>query len=138
MVRDKTVLRLLGGTIVAALAVVATTADQNARLAIGLLVGLPSLVLTIIGRVQLGKSFSVMPEARALVTTGLYSRLQHPMYVFLALFLAALIVVLGWSILIILWGALVIAQVIQARREEKVLAASCGADYEAYQRRTWF
>jgi protein-S-isoprenylcysteine O-methyltransferase Ste14 len=138
MVRDKTVLRLLGGTIVAALAVVATTADQNARLAIGLLVGLPSLVLTIIGRVQLGKSFSVMPEARALVTTGLYSRLQHPMYVFLDLFLAALIVVLGWSILIILWGALVIAQVIQARREEKVLAASFGADYEAYQRRTWF
>lgn len=29
---------------------------------------------------QLGRSFSVMPEARRLVTSGIYSRVRHPLY----------------------------------------------------------
>jgi protein-S-isoprenylcysteine O-methyltransferase Ste14 len=72
-----------------------------------------------------------MPEARALVTTGLYSRIQHPMYVFLDLFLASVIVGLDWPIVLWGWAIVVVVQAMQGRREEKVLAAAFGDDYVA-------
>ena len=134
---DKTAIRLAGAAVVAALAYAATLMGQNQRLVAGILVGLPSFALMIISRSHLGKSFSVMPEAKALVTTGLYAKIQHPMYLFLDLFLAAIIVLLGMPILLVVWGILVIVQVAQVRREEAVLAAAFGADYEAYRSRTW-
>src|SRR4029077_2733285 len=43
-----------------------------------LLVGI-SLIFT--ARLQLGKSFSLTPQARKLVTHGLYSRIRNPIYV---------------------------------------------------------
>ena len=43
--------------------------------------GLPSLVLLIVARIELGGSFSVRPKAQALVTHGLYSRVRHPIYI---------------------------------------------------------
>ena len=94
-------------------------------------------MLMMISRRQLGNSFSVLPEAKALVSTGLYLKLQHPMYLFLDLFLAALIVALHWPVLLWAWGILVVIQTVQVRREEKVLAASFGAAYEAYRGGTW-
>ncbi len=134
---DRTVIRLAGAAVVAALAYAATLMGENQRLVAGILVGLPSFALMIISRSHLGKSFSVAPEAKALVTTGLYAKIQHPMYLFLDLFLAAIIVLLGMPILLVVWGILVIVQVAQVRREEAVLAAAFGADYEAYRSRTW-
>jgi protein-S-isoprenylcysteine O-methyltransferase Ste14 len=86
----------------------------------------------------LGASFSVAPEAKALVTTGLYARIQHPMYVFLDLLLLTVIVALGTSILLLPWAIIVVVQTLQSRREEKVLAAAFGADYDSYRSRTWF
>jgi protein-S-isoprenylcysteine O-methyltransferase Ste14 len=135
---EKTVLRIVLAVVVAVLVLALTSMGHALRYAVGLLVGLPSFVLIIIGRKQLGKSFAVMPEARALVTTGLYSTIQHPLYVFLDVFLAALIVVLGWPILLLPWGLLVVVHLLQMRREEKVLAAAFGADYETYTSHTWF
>ena len=137
-VMDKTIFRITGAAIAGALALAATSVDQTSRLIIGMLIGIPSLVLMVMSRRQLGKSFSVTPQAKALVTTGIYSKIQHPLYLFLDLLLLAVIVGLGWSLFLIAWGILVIAQVRQARREEKVLADAFGADYEAYRMRTWF
>lgn len=134
---DKTMIRLVGAAVVAALAFAATAIDETPRIALSIAIGMPSFVLMIISRRQLGKSFSVMPEARALVTTGLYSRIQHPMYVFLDLFLVSVIVALGWPILLWAWGIVLVVQTLQARREEKVLAAAFGADYEVYGSRSW-
>jgi protein-S-isoprenylcysteine O-methyltransferase Ste14 len=108
------------------------------RLVIGIIIGLPSFLLMLISRRQLGDSFSIMPEAKTLVTTGLYYRIQHPMYFFLDLFLVSIIIVLGWSILLWAWIILVVVQILQSRREEKVLSAAFGAEYEAYQSQTWF
>jgi protein-S-isoprenylcysteine O-methyltransferase Ste14 len=133
----KTVVRILGGATVAALAVAATSMSQGPRLALSIVVGLPSFVLLIISRRQLGTSFSVNPEARTLVTKGLYSKIQHPMYLFLDLFIVALIVALDWSILLPIWGILVVVQVLRARREEKVLASAFGVEYRTYEARTW-
>jgi protein-S-isoprenylcysteine O-methyltransferase Ste14 len=130
-------LRLAAAAIGAALASIAVSLSQGPRLAIGAAIGIPSFVLTIISRRQLGKSFSVMPEARALVTTGLYSRIQHPMYLFLDLFVLALILATGWPIFLIVWGILVVVQALQARREEKVLSAAFGDQYKSYEACTW-
>ena len=37
-------------------------------------------ILWFVARRQLGASFSVRPEAQPLVTTGLYAKLRHPIY----------------------------------------------------------
>jgi protein-S-isoprenylcysteine O-methyltransferase Ste14 len=131
------ILRLVSAAVGAGLATIAASLSQGPRLAIGAAVGIPSFFLIIISRRQLGTSFSVMPEARTLVTTGLYSRIQHPMYLFLDLFLWALIVALGWPIFLVVWGILVVVQALQAHREERVLSAAFGAHYESYEARTW-
>jgi protein-S-isoprenylcysteine O-methyltransferase Ste14 len=76
---DKTVVRTAGAAIAAAGSLAAISMDQPVRIAICLIVGLPSFVLMVVSRRQLGASFSVRPEAKTLVTSGLYSRIQHPM-----------------------------------------------------------
>jgi protein-S-isoprenylcysteine O-methyltransferase Ste14 len=92
----------------------------------------------IAARWQLGPSFSVRPEARHLVTSGLYSRLRHPVYVF------GTPAVMGVLVALLGWGALAIAvivvpvEIVRSRREEAVLAERFGPEYEAYRKRTWF
>lgn len=135
---DKTALRLMGAAIAAALAFAATSMSQIPRIAIAIVVGLPSVVLIIIGRRQLGNSFSVKPKAKELVTTGLYSKIQHPLYVFLDLFLLAVIVAFQLPVMLWAWGILVVVHAIEARREEKVLLSAFGPSYEEYRRRSWF
>jgi protein-S-isoprenylcysteine O-methyltransferase Ste14 len=122
---------------VAALALAATSMDQTFRIVVSVAIGLPAFVLMNVSRHQLGTSFSVMPQAKALVTTGLYSRIQHPMYVFLDLFLAALIVAFNIPLALVLWGIIVVVQTLQSRREEQVLEARFAGEYEAYRSRTW-
>jgi protein-S-isoprenylcysteine O-methyltransferase Ste14 len=48
----------------------------------GAVIGLPSLALFVLARIELGSSFSVRPKAQTLVTHGLYSRIRNPIYVF--------------------------------------------------------
>jgi protein-S-isoprenylcysteine O-methyltransferase Ste14 len=95
-------------------------------------------VLWFVARWQLGDAFSVAPEARQLVTRGLYSKIRHPIYVFGTLaFLFVVLALQGWSALII-WVVVILIQIGRARREEHVLAKMFGADYTAYRSRTWF
>jgi protein-S-isoprenylcysteine O-methyltransferase Ste14 len=95
-------------------------------------------ILWIVARRQLGEAFSVRPEARQLVVTGLYAKLRHPIYVFGTMaFVLALLALQGWQALAI-WAILIPVQVIRGRREERVLAEAFGAEYEAYRNSTWF
>ena len=95
-------------------------------------------ILWLVARRQLGMAFSVGPQARQLVTTGLYTKVRHPIYVFGTMaFLLVLLALQGWAALVI-WAILIPVQVIRARRERDVLAAAFGAEYEAYRRSTWF
>jgi protein-S-isoprenylcysteine O-methyltransferase Ste14 len=48
----------------------------------GLTIATIGLVLWISARLQLGQSFTVRARATALVTTGLYSKIRHPIYLF--------------------------------------------------------
>ena len=97
-----------------------------------------SVVLLVVARLQLGASFSVKAKARKLVTTGLYSRIRNPIYVFGALALVGMAVVLGNWVLLVLVVLLVPLQLYRARKEEAVLAAAFGEEYERYKAGTWF
>jgi protein-S-isoprenylcysteine O-methyltransferase Ste14 len=95
-------------------------------------------VLVITARVQLGTSFSVRPEARELVTHGLYSRIRNPMYVFVDVLLFGLVLVLHMHWLLVILAGLAIFQGLQARREAKLLQEKFGQAYLDYRNQTWF
>jgi protein-S-isoprenylcysteine O-methyltransferase Ste14 len=133
----RSVYRLVCNGIFGALAYEATSLGPGIRFFIAIIIGLPSCVLMIVARRELGKSFSIAAVAKALVTNGLYSKIQHPMYLFLDLFLLAFIIFVNGSILLPFWAVLVLVQTFQSRREEKTLAAAFGHEYEAYEAGTW-
>jgi protein-S-isoprenylcysteine O-methyltransferase Ste14 len=120
-----------------ALVLVREGTQQQALFAGGLLllVGLPLLGLA---RRQLGRAFAVTPQAKGLVTRGLYSKIPHPMYVFLDLALLGAVIALRQAWLLVIWAGLVLVQVWQARREAKVLEQAFGDTYRDYRRRTWW
>lgn len=104
----------------------------------GLALGVPALLLLFLARFQLGKSFSATPQARELVTHGLYSKIRNPMYVFSAL------LIVGFALTVQIWYLLVIIavlmplQIIRAHQEAKVLEAKFGDAYREYRKNTWF
>ncbi len=97
-----------------------------------------SLPLFVLARWQLGNSFSIQAKATTLVTTGLYSRIRNPIYLFGGLLVA------GVSLFLSPWGPLVVAilivplQIYRSRNEERVLARAFGEEYERYKSKTWF
>jgi protein-S-isoprenylcysteine O-methyltransferase Ste14 len=103
----------------------------------GLLLSAISLPLWVVARRQLGDAVSAMPEARQLVTHGLYSKIRHPIYIFGCLaFFGSLLALQVWPILVA-WLALTPLEVVRARREDRVLADAFGSAYAAYRSKTW-
>jgi protein-S-isoprenylcysteine O-methyltransferase Ste14 len=96
------------------------------------------LPLLVLARRQLGNAFSVTPQAKGLVTKGLYARIPHPMYVSLDLALLGAVIMVRRPWLLIAWAGLVGAQVWQARREGRVLEQAFGDAYRTYRSRTWW
>jgi protein-S-isoprenylcysteine O-methyltransferase Ste14 len=91
-----------------------------------------------VARYQLGNSFSAKPEARELVTRGLYSKIRNPIYVSGGVTVTGLLLVLQRPVLWIILVPIVIIQVIRGRREAEVLEAAFGDAYRQYRSRTWF
>jgi protein-S-isoprenylcysteine O-methyltransferase Ste14 len=83
----------------------------------------------------LGRQFSIMPEARSLVTSGPYAIVRHPLYVceLIAFFGFALQHIQPWSL--ILFVAQAALQFVRMIYEERVLTAAF-PEYEAYRQRT--
>jgi protein-S-isoprenylcysteine O-methyltransferase Ste14 len=83
----------------------------------------------------LGRSFSIAPTARELITTGPYGLVRHPLYLAEAITTAGMILT-HWS-----WGAVILAitqLALQYRRiyhEENILRAAFPDSYDAYARR---
>ena len=104
----------------------------------GAVIALASLILILIARFQLGQAFSIRAKATRLVTTGLYTRLRNPIYVFGCFFF------LGMAMFIPFWWlllALIIVipmQIARARREAAVLETRFGDEYRLYRQQTWF
>jgi protein-S-isoprenylcysteine O-methyltransferase Ste14 len=110
---------------------------SNARW-VGLCIAIPAAVLFFVARWQLGTSFSVTPQARALVTHGVYSKIRNPIYVFSGLTLFGVLFALHSRYAFLLLAVVIPVQVIRAHRETKVLEARFGDEYRQYRKRTWF
>ncbi len=89
-------------------------------------------------RYQLGKSFALRAKAHQLVTHGVYSKIRNPIYVFGAVMIVGVVLVLHRPILWLLLAAIIIMQTLRARREAQVLEAAFGDAYREYRRKTWF
>jgi protein-S-isoprenylcysteine O-methyltransferase Ste14 len=110
---------------------------MNVETSVGVALAVISFVLVVLARSQLGKSFSVTPMANDLVTHGLYSRLQHPMYLFFDLTVCGMaLAVHRWHVLLLL-VILLPLQTRNARRERQLLREKFGEGYEVYRRATW-
>ncbi|MCU1297508.1 MAG: Isoprenylcysteine carboxyl methyltransferase [Acidobacteriaceae bacterium] len=112
--------------------------EWNAERWVGAIIAIPSMILLLTARFQLGRSFSVSPQARTLVTHGLYSKIRNPMYVFSALLVLGFLLTLQKPFLFVILAVLVPTQVIRAHQEGKVLQAKFGDEYREYRKRTWF
>ena len=105
---------------------------------IGLILLAFGLIFLTVARLQLGNSFSIKPEARKLVTHGLYSKIRNPVYFFGVFVFTGLILYIGQSYLLLLMIPLVLMQVLRARAEARVLEEKFGDEYRAYRAKTWF
>jgi len=104
----------------------------------GLVLAIAGIGLVTMARLQLGNSFSVTPQARHLVTTGLYSRMRNPIYVFSAIGLSGLAVYFDRPVLLLGLVILVPVQLARAKAEERVLTEKFGDEYLRYKATTWF
>ncbi|HEV3306240.1 MAG TPA: isoprenylcysteine carboxylmethyltransferase family protein [Candidatus Sulfotelmatobacter sp.] len=100
-----------------------------------ILIGIGGIALA---RYQLGRSFAIRSEAHKLVTHGVYSKIRNPIYVFGTTAIAGFVLVLhqpiGWLVLL----AIIVLQIVRARREARVLEAAFGDAYREYRSKTWF
>ncbi|HEV2183087.1 MAG TPA: methyltransferase [Candidatus Acidoferrales bacterium] len=105
---------------------------------VGMAVAVPAFCLWALARLQLGKSFSISAQAKGLVTHGLYSKIQNPVYVFGGIFIAAVIVFIGQLRWLLIFLILIPMQVMRIRAERRVLEAKFGDAYREYRKHTWF
>jgi len=104
----------------------------------GVAVALPAFIMFCIARVQLGRSFSVEAKATELVTTGVYSKIRNPIYVFGAIMTLGVIIWAGKPVLLLFYVVLIPLQVVRARKESRILEAKFGDAYLEYKKKTWF
>jgi len=104
----------------------------------GLALGVIGLAGVIVARYTLGRSFSVTPQARALVTTGIYSRIRNPIYISAEILLIGIAIMLWKLSLLLVFLVVIPMQIWRARSEARVLEEKFGDEYREYRRRTWF
>ena len=94
---------------------------SSALYLVSLLLVIGGTVVAISAVLALGRSISILPEARRLVTWGPYALVRHPLYLgeIVAIFGIALQYLLPWSLLL---AALVCAfQFLRIKNEERIL-----------------
>lgn len=105
---------------------------------VGFILVVLGLTLVFTARFQLGKSFSVTPQARVLVSHGLYGKVRNPIYVFGTLVIVGSILLFHRPMLWIVLAVVIPVQILRARKEARVLEEKFGEAYREYRRTTWF
>jgi protein-S-isoprenylcysteine O-methyltransferase Ste14 len=83
----------------------------------------------------LGRSFSIMAEARGLVTRGPYAIVRHPLYVAEEIAVIGM-VLLNWSLLAVLLACAQWALQLRRMRHEEEVLETAFPDYASYAART--
>jgi protein-S-isoprenylcysteine O-methyltransferase Ste14 len=104
----------------------------------GAILMVPSFILFSVAHAQLGFSFSVSAPARNLVTTGFYSRIRNPIYLFGGLLIAGVVLFLEQPRYLLIFLVLIPLQLVRMRQEERVLEEKFGHAYRQYKKSTWF
>jgi protein-S-isoprenylcysteine O-methyltransferase Ste14 len=115
----------------------APVADTNALVqGLAALFGIAGLSLAIYALWWLGRSFSILPEARKLVTHGPYRFVRHPLYVAEALSTLGITLQLAQPLGILIAVAIFLGQFARMGFEEEVLAQSF-PEYAEYRKKTF-
>jgi protein-S-isoprenylcysteine O-methyltransferase Ste14 len=118
---------------------VAVHVPVSARYAIGMAIAAIGFFLWMLARYQLGKSFTVSAQAKALVTTGLYSKIRNPIYFFGGVAFFGVFLAWGNMYALTVFLAFYFAmQILRARKESAVLERAFGDEYLRYKASTWF
>ena len=133
---EPTAIALLGAFLVLALPFLGRheTAAPQIKMASAILVvfGHAGVIFTLL---WLGRSFSILPEARTLVTSGPYRFARHPMYT--AEFVVLAGVLLNYlSLPAALASAVIVLCQLKRIRNEEIILRETFPGYEAYSRRT--
>ena len=105
----------------------------------GILLGVFSLIFYAWSRAVLGEAWSSHLETRknqALVTTGPYTRVRHPIYLAMLGFLVSLAIVTANLLFFALLAFSVIDLALRIPKEEQIMIEAFGEDYKAYMQRT--
>lgn len=87
---------------------------------------------------KLGPAHTIKPQAKVLVTTGIYKKIRHPIYFF------SLLTWIGFALLIrspglmLMCNVILFIQVLRAKKEEEVLVKEFKEQYLEYKKGTWF
>ena len=119
-------------------AFVVSREPSSTRYLIGVGMAIAGFALSILARVQLGRSFSIRAQAKMLVTTGLYSKFRHPIYLFRGIAFLGLFIAWGKLIPLLCFLLIYPLQILRARKEGKVLEQAFGEEYRRYKASTWF
>jgi protein-S-isoprenylcysteine O-methyltransferase Ste14 len=105
---------------------------------VGIAIAAPAFLLFVAARIELGRAFSVQAKATTLVTTGVYSRVRNPIYIFGGIYFLGFIIWMGRPWLLLIFAVMIPVQVVRSRKEERVLMEKFGAAYLDYKQKTWF
>jgi protein-S-isoprenylcysteine O-methyltransferase Ste14 len=97
-----------------------------------------ALILLTVSRIQLGNSFSMTPQAKKLVTHGIYSRIRNPIYFFGMFVFMGIFLFLERPLLLLLIVPVLVLQITRARAEARILEERFGEEYRRYRASTWF
>ena len=112
-------------------------AHWGVRAYVGLAIAIAGFALWMTARKQLGASFTLGAEARGLVTTGVYSKFRHPIYLFAFVAYTGLFLMWGSWFSFLVFGLFNLIQMYRIRKEEAALDQAFGDAYRRYREQTW-
>ena len=87
-------------------------------------------------RVSLGNFFTVRPQAKGLVTSGIYRICRHPIYIFSMMYFIGLGVHEQIPMFLLAFGVLLVSyiQMVRSKAESKILHEHYKEEYERYEK----